>query len=100
MYCASSLPYPNFKPFWYISYYRISSFIRGDFSLQNNAKNLDPSYKTDLDFRESFWKGNPHLIAEFHETDLDILVVILEIAEHPFTAEYKRYLGLYFFPVS
>ena len=29
--------------------YRISSDIRRIFSFQNNPKDLDPSYKTDLD---------------------------------------------------
>ena len=29
--------------------YHISSVIRQFFSFQNNPKNLDPSYKTDLD---------------------------------------------------
>ena len=30
--------------------YHISSVIRQFFSFQNNSKNLDSSYKTDLDF--------------------------------------------------
>ena len=30
--------------------YRISLVIRQSFSFQNNPKNLDPSYKMDLDF--------------------------------------------------
>ena len=33
----------------YIFSYRISSDIRQIFSFQNNPKDLDPSYKTDLD---------------------------------------------------
>ena len=35
-------------------------------------KNLDLSYKTDLDFWDCFWKVKASLIAEFHKTDLDI----------------------------
>ena len=32
--------------------------MRWGFSFQNNAKYLDPSYKTDLDFRDSFGREN------------------------------------------
>ena len=50
--------------------YRISSVIRRFFPFQNNSKNLDPSYKTDLDL----WivLEEKSLIAELHSTDLRI----------------------------
>ena len=38
------------------------------FSFQNNPKNLDLSYKTDLDFWDCL--EGTHLIAEFHKNDL------------------------------
>ena len=38
------------------------------FSFQNNPKDLDPSYKTDLDLR-LFWKGKTCIIAKLHKTD-------------------------------
>ena len=41
----------------------------GGFFFHNNPKNLDLFYKTDLEFG-LFWKGKPHLIAEFHNTNL------------------------------
>ena len=44
----------------------------GGFPFQNNPKNLDPSYKMDVDFWDCFLKGQNHLIAEFHKTDLVI----------------------------
>ena len=48
------------------------SYKTRNFPLQNNPKNLDLSYKTDLDFWDCFWKGNTHLLAAFHEAGLDI----------------------------
>ena len=42
------------------------------FFLPNYPKNLDPSFKTDLDF----WivlEGKIHFIVDFNKTDLDIL---------------------------
>ena len=41
------------------------------FSFHNNPKNLDLSYKTDLDFWDCL-KGT-HLIAEFHKNDLGVI---------------------------
>ena len=38
-------------------------------------KNLDPSYKTDLDFKDCFRRENTHLIAGFHNTDWAILEI-------------------------
>ena len=53
--------------------YHISLVIRWEFlPFQNNPKNLDPSYKTDLDLLELFRKGKTHIIAKFHRTDLFI----------------------------
>ena len=47
------------------------------FLFQNNLKNLDPSYKKGGFSFVCMWvgvkKGKPHLIAEFHKTDVDIL---------------------------
>ena len=42
------------------------------FSFQNNPKNLDPSYKTDLDLWDCFRKGKTRIIAKFLRTDLVI----------------------------
>ena len=42
------------------------------FSFQNNPKNLDPSYKIDLDVLGLFRKGNTHIIAKFRSTHLVI----------------------------
>ena len=41
--------------------YYISSAIRQSFSFKNNPKNLDPSYKVDLDFFGSFEEENSNL---------------------------------------
>ena len=38
-------------------------------SFQNNPKDLDPSYKMDLDFLGLFSKGKIGIIAKFHRTD-------------------------------
>ena len=40
------------------------------FSFQNKPKNLDPSYKMDLDLLGSFRKGENHIISQFHRTVL------------------------------
>ena len=40
------------------------------FSFQNNAKNLDPSYKMDLDLRYCLGKGKVRITAKFCMTDL------------------------------
>ena len=42
------------------------------FPIQNNKKNLDLSYKMDLDLWELFRKGKTHIKAKFHKTDLVI----------------------------
>ena len=42
------------------------------FSFQNSPKNLDPSYKTDLDLLGLFRKGKTLIIAIFRRTDLVI----------------------------
>ena len=42
------------------------------FSFQNNPKNLDPSYKMDLDLWRLFRKGKTHIIAKFQRTYLVI----------------------------
>ena len=39
------------------------------FSFQNNPKDLDPSYKTDLDLLRLFWKGKTCIISKLHRTD-------------------------------
>ena len=44
---------------------RVSTF-------QNNPKNLDPSYKLDLDFSGLFWQEKTHLTAELCVTYLYI----------------------------
>ena len=51
--------------FFHFITYRMFSVIRL-FSLQNNPKNLDPSYKVDLDL----WDCLVKLIAKFYGTDL------------------------------
>ena len=40
------------------------------FSFQNNPKDLDPSFKTDLDLWDCFRKGKIGIMAKFHRTDL------------------------------
>ena len=40
------------------------------FSFQNNIKNLDPSYMTDLDLWDCL--GRVKLVAKYHRTDLVI----------------------------
>ena len=52
---------------------RIPLVIRQFFSFQNNPKNLDLSYKMDLDLLD-LWDclGRIKLIAKFHRTDLVI----------------------------
>ena len=51
--------------------YRISSVIRRSFfSFQNNTKDLDPSYKTDLDLWYCLGMGKIGIKARFHRTDL------------------------------
>ena len=42
------------------------------FSFQNNPKDLDPSYKTDLDLWDCLGMGIIGIIARFHRTDLVI----------------------------
>ena len=42
------------------------------FSFQNNPKDLDPSYKTDLDLWDCLGMGKIGIIARFHRTDLVI----------------------------
>ena len=42
------------------------------FSLPKQPKDLDPSYKTDLDFLDCFRRQTSHLIAYLYKTDLDI----------------------------
>ena len=42
------------------------------FSFQNNPKDLDPSYKMDLDLCDCFLKGKTCTTAKFHRTCLDI----------------------------
>ena len=42
------------------------------FSFQNNPKDLDPSYKTDLDLWDCLGTGKIGIIARFHRTDLVI----------------------------
>ena len=57
--------------------YVISSVIRRSFfSFLNNSKNLDPSYKTDLNLWDCgsrslgiFRNGETRIIAKFHRTD-------------------------------
>ena len=52
--------------------YRISSLIRQCFfSIQNNPKNLDQSYKTSRSLG-LFKKGKTHITAKLHRTDLII----------------------------
>ena len=54
------------------SLYCISPVKRWSFFFQNNPKNLDPSYKTDLDIWDLIKKGKTCIIAKFHRTDLVI----------------------------
>ena len=39
------------------------------YSFHDNPKNLDPSYKMDLEYLGLFRKGKTHIIAKFHKTD-------------------------------
>ena len=54
------------------SFYRISSLIRQCFSFQNNHKNLDPSYKRDLDLWDCLERVKLVLQQKLHRTDLII----------------------------
>ena len=56
----------------WLQIYRISSVIRQIFSFQNNPKDLDPSYKTDLDLWDGLGMCKIGIIARFHRTDLVI----------------------------
>ena len=60
--------------------YRISSLIRLCFAFQNNPKNLDPSYKTDLDLWDCL--GRINLIVKFNRTDLVICIYSREDKPH------------------
>ena len=51
------------------SIYCISSIIGWRFSFQNNPKNLDLSYKTDLDLWDCLGRIKQLIIAKFHRTD-------------------------------
>ena len=51
--------------------YHTSSIISPSYSSKNNLKNLDPSYKTDLDFWVCM-EDKPYLKVDFHKTDIDI----------------------------
>ena len=51
------------------SKYRISLVIRWSFSFQNSPKNLDPSYKVDLESFGLFRKDKTHIMAKFQRTD-------------------------------
>ena len=42
------------------------------FPSKNNLKNLDPSYKMDLDLWDCFRRVRTGIIATFHRTDLAI----------------------------
>ena len=50
--------------------YRISLVVRQSFSFQKNPKNLDLSYKMDIDLLRLFWKSKARIIAKFQRTDL------------------------------
>ena len=47
-------------------------FMKELFSFQNNPKNLDLSYKTDLDIWDCLERVIPHIIVKLHRTDLVI----------------------------
>ena len=42
------------------------------FSIQNNAKDLDPSYKMDLDLCDCQGRVKTLIIAKYHKTDVVI----------------------------
>ena len=67
-------------------YYRISSVIRLSFSFQNNPKNLDLSYKTDLDFGDCFGRVKLVLYQNFKGL-IWLFVVILERGKHHLIVE-------------
>ena len=52
--------------------YRISLVIRQSFSFQNNPKDLDLSYKMDLDLWDCLGRVKIGIIAKLHRTDLVI----------------------------
>ena len=52
--------------------YHISLVISKFFPFQNNAKNLDPSYKMDLDFWDCLGRVKLVITAKLHRTDLVI----------------------------
>ena len=58
-------------------------------SFLNNLKNLDPSYKTDLDVWDCLGKVKTCTIAKFHRTDS----VICSHSIHHLIAEYLWYFS-------
>ena len=71
--------------------YNISSAIKQSFSFQNNPKNLNPSYKTDLDILDC----KTRIIAKFNWTDL----VIYSHSREGKTLSYSRIYTVYSFVV-
>ena len=55
-----------------MTYYIFSVIRQRFFSFQNNPKNLDLSYKTDLDLLDFIRRVETCFIAKFHRTDLVI----------------------------
>ena len=51
------------------------------FCFQNNRKNIDPSYKTDLDLWDCLRRSKTHIIAKLQR--LDLFVVFLERGKNP-----------------
>ena len=73
MTCESIEVYPfNLKLPLLLSYYIVSVIRWMIFPFQDNLKDVDPSYKMDLDLGDCFGKEKPHFIAELHKPDLHI----------------------------
>ena len=60
-YKTGVFPFKNDKK--HVDQSKHNSAVRRVFTSQNNTKNLDPSYKTDLDLRDYFGGENPFLVA-------------------------------------
>ena len=65
---SEGIPLPN-DPKYVLCFFGHKTL---SFPFQNHPKNLNLSFKTDLDFLGLFWKRKPHYKAELHKTDLHI----------------------------
>ena len=62
----------NLDKVTHLVFYHIFSVIRKSFFIPKNPKNLDPSYKMDIDLWDCLGRVKSHIIAKFYRTDLVI----------------------------